>query len=75
MSVTFTWHRGFPPASGLYLVELSDGEMIVTHWNDGSRRDDGEPIKPGWDCLTWAHITVKKWTSVNNLRENQNDAA
>lgn len=28
-TVPLTWRRGFPPNTGMYLVELQDGEHIV----------------------------------------------
>jgi hypothetical protein len=69
MSVTFNWLTGFPVNSGMYLVELEDGEIIVTHWHDGSRTGSGNIKQAGWDCLTHARATVKKWAYVDDLRE------
>jgi len=65
-----TWHRGFPLESGHYLVELSDGQLLVTPWSDGTGycEADGEYRRAGWHCLTHSRSTVTRWISINDLK-------
>ena len=64
------WHRGFSAEGGMYLVELADGEMLVTPWNDGTgkNRDSwGGGGRTGWCCLTDSRSTVKRWIDASAL--------
>ena len=62
-----TWYRGFPPASGMYLVELEDREHVVTpyqaepRWVEADGDYDG---KTGWICLTHSRATVQAWAAI-----------
>lgn len=70
MKFTFEWKTGFPATSGMYLVQLADGEMCVTPWNDGTgkNRDSwGDERQTGWHCLTDSRSTVKRWVSIHEI--------
>jgi len=70
-TVPLTWRRGFPPASGMYLVELHDGEHIVTPYQHERRyvEADGDwDNKTGWVCLTHSHATVVAWAEIPKFR-------
>lgn len=61
------WHRGFPPKSGMYLVELEDGEHVVTPYTvPGQEGEDTwcDKRHAGWSCLTGSRATVKRWAKV-----------
>lgn len=61
------WHRGFPPKSGMYLVDLGNREHVVTHYAvPGTEGVDtwGDRRGVGWHCLTGSHATVKAWARV-----------
>lgn len=66
-TVPVTWFRGFPPDSGMYLVELEDGEHVVTpyqaepRWVEADGDYDG---KTGWTCLTHSRATVQAWAKL-----------
>lgn len=62
-----TWHRGFPQTTGMYLVELEDGEHCVTPYQAERRwvEADGEwDNRTGWTCLTHSRATVVAWAVV-----------
>jgi hypothetical protein len=64
-TVQITWQRGFPPKSGMYLVELEDGEHIVTPYTAEGRWHDGEyDPRTGWLCLTHSRATVQAWAQI-----------
>lgn len=61
------WYRGFPPKSGMYLVELEDGEHVVTPYRAEPRfvEADGDwDNKTGWVCLTHSRATVQAWAEI-----------
>ena len=61
------WHRGFPPRSGMYLVDLGNSEHVVTHYNvPGDEGIDtwGDKRGTGWHCLTGSHATVRAWARI-----------
>lgn len=61
------WNRGFPPRSGCYLVDLGNGEHVVTHYNvPGDEGVDtwGDKRGTGWHCLTGSHASVKAWAKI-----------
>lgn len=61
------WHRGFPPRSGMYLVDLGNNEHVVTHYNvPGDEGVDtwGDKRGTGWHCLSGSHATVKAWARI-----------
>ena len=61
------WYRGFPPKSGMYLVELEDGEHVVTPYQAEPRfvEADGDwDNKTGWTCLTHSRATVQAWAAI-----------
>lgn len=67
---SLVWQRGFPTEGGMYLVELADGEMVVTPWNDGTgkNRDSwGDERRAGWGCLTDSRSTVQRWIKASTL--------
>lgn len=68
MPHVLSWHRGFPPKSGMYLVELEDGEHCVTPYTvPGDEGVDtwGDKRRSGWTCLTGSRATVKAWARVS----------
>jgi hypothetical protein len=70
MRIEFEWQRGFPTEGGMYLVELSDGEMVVTPWNDGAGKNRdawGDERQTGWCCLTHSHSTVNRLVKKSTL--------
>lgn len=74
--VDFEWNTGFPAKGGMHLVELADGEMVVTPWNTGEGKNTdswGDERPKGWSCLTHSRSTVKRWVHINDLRENPHD--
>lgn len=61
------WQRGFPPKSGMYLVQLEDGEHCVTPYTvvgDEGVDTWGDKRRSGWSCLTGSHATVKAWARI-----------
>lgn len=59
--------RGFPHESGVYLVELEDGEHCVTPFQAERRwiEADGDwDNRTGWVCLTESRATVFAWADV-----------
>lgn len=64
--VVIEWCRGFPPKSGMYLVELEDGEHVVTPYQAEPRwvEADGHWSKTGWICLTHSRATVRAWATL-----------
>lgn len=70
-TVALTWCRGFPARSGMYLVELKDGEHIVTPYTvPGQEVEDtwGDKRGVGWFCLTHSHATVIAWAEIPKSR-------
>lgn len=70
-TVPLTWQRGFPPKTGMYLVELHDGEHVVTPYQAERRfvEADGDwDNKTGWVCLTHSHATVVAWADIPKAR-------
>jgi hypothetical protein len=70
-TVPMTWNRGFPSRSGLYLVELTDGEHCVTPYNiPGQEGEDtwGDKRRPGWCCLIESRATVYAWAEIPKAR-------
>lgn len=70
-TVPLTWHRGFPARSGMYLVELHDGEHVVTPYQAEPRwvEADGDwDNKTGWVCLTHSRATVIAWAEIPKAR-------
>lgn len=66
------WHRGFPPKSGMYLVQLEDGEHVVTPYTvvgDEGVDTWGDKRGSGWTCLTGSRATVKAWAKIPKARE------
>ena len=69
VDVGFNWSVGFPDENCMCLVELEDGENIVTYYRHTPRTDTwGDKSKTGWTCLTGSHTRVKKWVKTNLLR-------
>lgn len=65
------WHRGFPPRSGMYLVDLGSNEYCVTHYNvPGDEGVDtwGDRRGTGWHCLTGSRATVRAWARLPSSR-------
>ena len=64
------WSRGYPDKRGMYLVELSDGECIVTPWEDGKSycEAEGEYRAKGWSCLRDWSGRVVRWVAVADLQ-------
>jgi len=60
------WQRGFPTETGMYLVELADGEHIVTPYTAQPRyiEADEEWSRTGWTCLTHSKATVVAWAEL-----------
>lgn len=61
------WQRGFPPKSGMYLVQLEDGEHCVTPYTvvgDEGVDTWGDKRRSGWTCLTGSRATVKAWATI-----------
>ena len=61
------WHRGFPPKSGMYLVDLGDREFCVTPYTvPGDEGVDtwGDKRGAGWTCLAGSHARVRAWAVV-----------
>jgi len=61
------WHRGFPPKSGMYLVDLGNREFCVTPYTvPGDEGVDtwGDKRGAGWKCLTGSHARVRAWAVV-----------
>lgn len=70
-TVPLTWHRGFPERSGMYLVELKDGEHVVTPYTVPGEEDEdtcGDKRRPGWSCLTHSRSTVYAWAEIPKAR-------
>lgn len=70
-TVPLTWRRGFPTKSGMYLVELEDGEHVVTPYRAEARwvEADGDwDNKTGWVCLTHSRATVQAWAEIPKSR-------
>jgi hypothetical protein len=68
---TLTWSRGFPEKSGMYLVELAEGEHVVTPYRAEPRyvgADQEWDNRTGWVCLTNSRATVVAWTNVPKFR-------
>jgi hypothetical protein len=66
-TVEITWFRGWPSQSGMYLVELEDGEHIVTPYRAEPRYVESEQDwdnKTGWTCLTHSRATVIAWAKI-----------
>ncbi len=66
-AVIVHWCRGFPKISGMYLVELLDGEHCVTPYTvPGQEGEDtwGDKRRAGWSCLTDSHSTVVAWAAI-----------
>lgn len=63
------WSHGFPEKRGMYFVELSDGEHIVTPWEDGKSycEAEGEYRKRGWTGLRDWSGRVVRWCSVKDI--------
>lgn len=67
------WYKGFPPRSGMFLVELHDGEHVVTpyqaepRWVEADGDYDG---KTGWICLTHSHARVVAWAAIPKRSPN-----
>jgi len=64
-----SWHLGSPGVSGMYLVELEDGEHIVTAYSKpGGEGVDtwGDKRGTGWVCLPG--VTVRAWAKVPKCR-------
>lgn len=67
---TITWYRGFPPKTGMYLVELGDGEHVVTPYRSERRwveADEDWDNKTGWICLTESRSTVLAWAEIPKM--------
>lgn len=61
------WQRGFPPRSGMYLVDLGNNEHVVTHYNvPGDEGIDtwGDKRGTGWHCLSGSHARVRAWARI-----------
>lgn len=70
-TVPLTWHRGFPEQTGMYLVELVDGQHVVTPYQAERRwvEADGDwDNKTGWICLTESRATVQAWAEIPKSR-------
>lgn len=70
-TVALTWRRGFPPKTGMYLVELHDGEHIVTPYQAEPRyvkADQDWDNKTGWICLTGSRAKVEAWAEIPKSR-------
>jgi len=67
--VLIDWQIGFPDENCMCLVELDDGENIVTPYTHTAGRDTwGDKRKTGWSCLTGSHTRVKKWVKTKNFQ-------
>lgn len=64
------WSTGFPDKRGMYLVQLSDGECIVTPWEDGKSYSEAEAAyRPrGWACLKDWSGRVIRWALIDDVR-------
>ncbi len=72
--VEIEWFRGFPAENGHYLVELQDGEHVVTPYTvPGQEGQDtwGDQRRSGWSCLTHAHTRVVAWARIPQPRKPQ----
>ena len=61
------WQRGFPPRSGMYLVDLGHNEYVVTPYavpGDEGVDTWGDPRGVGWKCLTGSHARVRAWARI-----------
>ncbi len=68
VDVEFNWSKGFPQENGTYLVELEDGEHLVTYYTHEPRHDTwGDKSRTGWTCLTGSRAKVKRWVKTNHL--------
>lgn len=66
-TATLEWHRGFPDKAGMYLVELTTGDHVVTPYViPGQEGVDtwGDKRGSGWACLTHSHATVFAWAAI-----------
>lgn len=63
------WQRGNPPESGLYLVRLADGEMIITSFNNGAGKNKdswGDDRQTDWNFTV--DTSVLAWISTADLK-------
>ena len=78
------WQTGFPDENCMCLVELKDGEHVVTPYTHTAGTDTwGDKRKTGWSCLSGSHCRVVKWvktkdfntrtTALDKLLEQSND--
>lgn len=65
------WQKGFPQSSGMYLVEVDDGSLLVTPWSDGKDycEADGDYRKRGWSCLRDWGGKVLRWCPLADARQ------
>lgn len=66
--IKFIWDKGFPEKRGMYLVQLDDGELCVTYWNDGKASDTwGDKVDRGWTILRNSNARVIRWVKTEFL--------